>query len=124
MKIVVSLSRGLLTAVLFVYFLVTAMPALCFAQQNSTLRAYPAGNWGTQTFLCENGFPVADCKSEFEILKSHLQAYPTAQLGAWTWVLVQSNHWKELGSGLGLDSASPAYTAIEDRLTLLDGSML
>jgi hypothetical protein len=53
-----------------------------------------------------------------------LQAYPTAQLGVWTWVLVRSNHWKELGGALGLDSASPAYTAIENRLTLIDESML
>ena len=88
------------------------------------MRAYAVGNWGTQTCLCENGFPPGDCKSDFEILKAHLQAYPTAQLGAWTWVLVQSKHWKELGSDLGLDSTSPAYTAIEDRLTLIDESML
>ena len=123
MKFVASLSRGL-TAVLFVYALVIATSAQCFAQQNSALRAYPAGIWGTQTFLCENGFPAGDCKSDFEILKAHLQAYPTAQLGVWTWVLVQSNHWKDLGRDLGLDAASPAYTAIEDRLTLLDESML
>ena len=123
MKAVASLVSGLVTALL-TYAFAVAMPALCFAQQKHALRAYPVGTWGSQTFLCENGFPAAECKSQYEILKSHLQAYPTAQLGAWTWVLIQSNHWKDLGSNLGLDAASPAYTAIEDRLTLLDESML
>ena len=75
-------------------------------------------------FFAKTDFPASDCKSDFEVLKSHLQAYPTAQLGVWTWVIVQSNHWKDLGRDLGLDAASPAYTAIEDRLTLLDESML
>lgn len=123
MKAVASVSRGFIAALL-VYALTAAVPVSCFAQQNSPLRAYPAGNWGSQTFLCESGFPAGDCKSDFEILKSHLQNYPTAQLGVWTWVIVQSNHWKELGRSLGLDSASPAYSAIEDRLTLIDESML
>jgi hypothetical protein len=123
MKVIASLARGLMAALLVNAF-AAAMPIWCFAQQNSALRAYPAGNWGTQTFLCQNGLPAGDCKNDFEILKSHLQAYPTAQLGVWTWVLVQSNHWKQLGGDLGLDSASPAYTAIEDRLTLIDESML
>jgi hypothetical protein len=123
MKVVASLFKGLIAEVL-VHAFAVGLSISCFAQQNSALRAYQAGNWGTQIFLCENGFPVEDCKSEFEILRSHLQTYPTAQLGAWTWVLVQSNHWRELGSDLGLDSTSPAYTAIEDRLTLLDESML
>ena len=123
MKVVSSLVRGLIAALLVNAF-AAAVPISCFAQQNSALRAYPAGTWGTQTFLCENGFPVADCKSDFAILRSHLQAYPTAQLGGWTWVLVQSNHWRDLGRNLGLDPASPAYTAIENRLTLIDESML
>ncbi len=65
-------------------------------------------------------FEVSECKSEVEILKTHMQAYPVGQLGAWTWVLVRSDRWKDLG----LDSASPAYTAIDDRLTLIDESML
>ena len=123
MKLVASCPRGL-TVVLLVSAFAVALPVSRFAQQNSVMRAYPAGTWGKQTFLCENGFPTSDCKNDFEILKSHLQAYPTAQLGAWTWVLVQSQHWRDLGRDLGLDAASPAYTAIEERLTLFDESML
>ena len=123
MKLVASGPRGL-TAALLVSAFAVALPVSCFTQQNSVMRAYPAGTWGKQTFLCENGFPTSDCKNDFEILKSHLQAYPTAQLGAWTWVLVQSQHWRDLGRDLGLDAASPAYTAIEERLTLFDESML
>jgi hypothetical protein len=88
------------------------------------MRAYPAGNWNTQSFLCEKGFPVDDCKTAIEILKQHLQVFPVAQLGTWTWVLVKPDHWKDLGEDIGLDSVSPAYTCIEDRLTLIDELML
>lgn len=56
--------------------------------------------------------------------KSHLQAYPVAQLGTWTWVIVRADHWNDLAKDLGLDSASPAYTCIEDRMTFVDESML
>ena len=62
MKIIASLSRGLMAALLVNAFAATMLIS-CFAQQNSALRAYPAGNWGTQTFLCENGFPAESAKA-------------------------------------------------------------
>jgi hypothetical protein len=119
MKLASSVSTKLATVPLMLAVLVT-LPAKGFAQANSVLRTYRAGNWTTQTFLCDSRVAVSECKSEVEILKTHMQAYPVGQLGAWTWVLVRSDGWKDLG----LDSASPAYTAIEDRLTLIDESML
>jgi hypothetical protein len=103
--------------------LVCAVPAIssvCLAQKASGLRAYSAGTWATQSFLCDDKLATGDCKSEIAILRSHMQAFPVAQLGAWTWVLLRADRWRELG----LDSSSPAYTSIEDRLTLIDESML
>jgi hypothetical protein len=88
------------------------------------MSTYVADTWGTLTFLCESKLAPADCKTDVEILKSHLQTYPTAQLGSWTWVIIPADHWPYLASDLGLDSSSPAYTCIEDRLTLIDESML
>jgi hypothetical protein len=118
MKVASSVSAKLAAQLSICAFLLT-LP-VCWAQQDSVLRTRPAGNWTTQTFLCDTRVRLGDCTSEIEILKSHLQAFPVAQLGAWTWVLVRSDRWKDLG----LDSASPAYTAMEDRLTLIDESML
>ena len=119
MKVASSVSAKLATLALISAVLVI-LPATGFAQANSVLRTYRASNWTTQTFLCDNRVAVSECKSEVEILKTHMQAYPVGQLGAWTWVLVRSDRWKDLG----LDSASPAYTAMEERLTLIDESML
>jgi hypothetical protein len=119
MKLASSVSTKL-AAVPLIFTVLVTLPAMGFAQGNSVLRTYPASNWTTQTFLCDNRVAVSECKSEVEILRTHLQAFPVSQLGAWTWVLVRSDRWKDLG----LDSASPAYTAMEERLTLIDESML
>jgi hypothetical protein len=119
MKLASSVSTRLATVPLIFAALVIS-PATGFAQANSVLRTYRASNWTTQIFLCDNRVAASECKSEVEILKTHMQAYPVGQLGAWTWVLVRSDRWKDLG----LDSESPAYTAIEERLTLIDESML
>jgi hypothetical protein len=119
MKIASSVSAKLATSLLTLA-LVVILPATGLSQSKSILRTYPAGNWGTQTFLCDNKLAAGDCTTEIAVFKSHLQAFPAAQLGAWTWVLIRSDRWNDLG----LDVASPAYTAIEERLTLIDESML
>jgi hypothetical protein len=105
--------------------IVSAMmwPPGSFAQQNSILRVYTAAK-GAQTIFCEIKLPMEDCSTATEILTSHLPAYPVSQLGGWTWVIVPSDHWNDLGKDLGLDSDSPAYTCIENRMTLIDESML
>ena len=99
------------------------LPAWSSAQSTSVMRVYTAAR-GAQTIFCEVRLAVDDCKSATDILTSHLQAYPVAQLGTWTWVIVPADHWNELGRELGLDLDSPAYTCLEDRMTLIDESML
>ncbi len=99
------------------------LPAWSFAQSNSVMRVYAAAR-GAQAIFCEVRLAVDDCKSAADILTSHLQAYPVAQLGTWTWVILPADHWNDLGRELGLDLDSPAYTCLEDRMTLIDESML
>jgi hypothetical protein len=112
-------------AISLLAFVFTATwPLGSFAQQKSVMRVYTAGNGGTYTILCETRLALDDCKQETEILRTHLQAYPVSQLGAWTWVIIPADRWDELGKDLGLDSESPAYTCIEDRMTLIDESVL
>jgi len=110
--------------VAFVAIVIAMMwPPRSFAQQNSIMRVYTAAK-GAQTIFCEIKLAMEDCSTATEILTSHLQAYPVSQLGTWTWVIVPSDHWNDLGKDLGLDSDSPDYTCIENRMTLIDESML
>jgi len=112
-----------LCAVFVVIALTVARPDCSAAQQNSVLRVYQAEP-STASIFCETRLVMDHCRSATEILSSHLRAYPVAQLGAWTWVVISSEYWNDLGKELGLDSDSPAYTCIEDRMTLVDESML
>ncbi len=112
-----------LAAALVAIAFTLALPAWSFAQTNSVMRVYTATG-GAQAVFCEVRLPVDGCKTAADILTSHLQAYPVAQLGTWTWVIVPADHWNDLGRDLGLDLDSPAYTCLEDRMTLIDESML
>jgi len=86
------------------------------------MRIYAA--MGTPSIFCEIRLANEDCKRAAEILVSHLHAYPVTQLGTWTWVIVSADYWSELGKDIGLDPESPAFTCIEDRMTLIDESIL
>jgi len=114
-------ARLCLLPVIIVFTVTWALPDV--AQQNSVLRVYQAET-GTQAIFCETRLALENCRNATGILDSHLRTYPVAQLGTWTWVIVSSDYWSALGQELGLDSDSPAYTCIEDRMTLIDESML
>jgi hypothetical protein len=44
-------------------------------------------------------------------------------LGAWSFVLVPADDWKNLVRSLGGDPVSPAFSMLEQRVTLLDSSL-
>jgi hypothetical protein len=118
-----SVWKTLVAAVVTIAFTIMMLPPRSFAQRTSVMRVYAAAR-GPQAIFCEVRLPPEDCKGATDILTSHLQAYPVAQLGTWTWVIVPADHWSDLGRELGLDLDSPAYTCLEDRMTLIDESML
>jgi hypothetical protein len=97
----------------------------CLAENSADkLRAYPATNWSGQSLYCEASYGIAACKAETRVLLSHLRAYPVAQLGSWTWVLVPSSEWRSISLRVGLDPASPAFTSLTDRITFLEETLV
>ena len=48
---------------------------------------------------------------------------PMQLLGSWSFVLVPADDWKTLVRGQGGDLVSPAFSMLEQRVTLLDASL-
>ncbi len=74
-------------------------------------------------FHCHTGYSLAQCQKDIIRLKSVLTRYPIEQLGHWTWVLVPSQDWKLISRSLGLNPASPAFSALEPRETFLEEAL-
>ena len=74
-------------------------------------------------FLCSQTYNRAECVKDATALRQAILAYPTRLLGTWTFVLVPADDWKTLVRGQGGDSVSPALSMLDQRLTLLDGSL-
>ena len=49
--------------------------------------------------------------------------YPLTQLGTWSFVLVPADGWKALVGRQGGDPVSPAFSILDQRVTLLDSSL-
>ena len=56
-------------------------------------------------------------------LRQAMATYPTQLLGAWSFVLVPADDWKALVRGQGGDPVSPAFSMLDQRVTLLDSSL-
>ena len=52
-----------------------------------------------------------------------MAAYPVQLLGTWSFVLVPADDWKALVRGQGGDAVSPAFSMLDQRMTLLDSSL-
>lgn len=76
-----------------------------------------------QEFHCHTGYPLAQCLKDIRQLKMVLSHYPIEGLGRWTWVLVRSDDWKPISRMLGLNSDSPAFTAIDLHETFLEEAL-
>jgi hypothetical protein len=56
-------------------------------------------------------------------LRQALAPYPIQLLGPWSFVLVPADDWKALVRGQGGDLVSPAFSMLDQRVTMLDGSL-
>jgi hypothetical protein len=74
-------------------------------------------------FLCSEKYDKAECVKEATAVRQVLATYPTELLGAWSFVLVPADDWKALVRGQGGDPVSPAFSMLDQRVTLLDGSL-
>jgi hypothetical protein len=116
---VTTVKTSVLIAVLF---------AACAAQtQNLKLVAVRFGANGSTPnsvqFLCSQNYNRAECVKDATALRQAMATYPTQLLGSWSFVLVPADDWKALVRGQGGDPVSPAFSMLDQRLTLLDSSL-
>jgi hypothetical protein len=74
-------------------------------------------------FLCSQKYDRTECVKDASALRQAIAPYPAQLLGEWSFVLVPADDWKALVRGQGGDPASPAFSMLDQRLTLLDGSL-
>ena len=108
--------------------LIAVLLAACAAQTQTlklvTVR-FPA-NGSTPNavrFLCSQKYDKTECVKDATALRQELSPYPTQLLGAWSFVLVPADDWKSLVRGQGGDPVSPAFSMLDQRMTLLDASL-
>jgi hypothetical protein len=77
----------------------------------------------TVQFLCSQKYDRAECVKDASALRQAIAPYPVQLLGSWSFVLVPADDWKALVRGQGGDPVSPAFSMLDQRLTLLDGSL-
>lgn len=77
----------------------------------------------TIQFLCSQKYDRAECVKDASALRQAIAPYPAQLLGEWSFVLVPADDWKTLVRGRGGDPVSPAFSMLDQRLTLLDGSL-
>jgi hypothetical protein len=77
----------------------------------------------TVQFLCSQKYDRAECVKDASALRQAIAPYPAQLLGEWSFVLVTADDWKTLVRGQGGDPVSPAFSVLDQRLTLLDGSL-
>jgi hypothetical protein len=116
---VTTVKKRVLIAVLF---------AACAAQtQNLKLiTVHFGGNSSAPNaiqFLCSQKYDRAECVKDATALRHAITPYPTQLLGAWSFVLVPADDWKTLVRSQGADPVSPAFSMLEQRVTLLDSSL-
>jgi hypothetical protein len=74
-------------------------------------------------FLCSQNYDRAECVKDATTLRQAMATYPLQLLGAWSFVLVPADDWKALVRGQGGDPVSPAFSMLDQRMTLLDSSL-
>jgi len=109
-------------------FLIAVLAAACVAQTQN-LRIVPVHLEPTVPipktihFWCTQDYNQQQCVQDAKTLRQALAPYPLARLGTWSFVLVPADDWQALSRGLGRDPVSPAFSLLEQRVTLLNRSL-
>ena len=73
-----------------------------------------------QKFICNAGYSQQECHRQFAVLRPVLARFHADAVGEWSWVLVRSSDWKALAYRLGLNPDSPAFSALDTRVTFFE----
>ena len=99
-----------------ILILVFAPFAKCQAQE-------PGQTGSCQRFVCNTGFRGDECHKVMTALRRVLARYNAEQLGAWTWVVVRTDDWKELMRARHFSTEAPAITYLPHRQTFFDEAL-
>jgi hypothetical protein len=109
-------------------FLIAVLFAAC-AAQTQTLRvvAVHLEETGQTTktvqFFCTPEYNRNECLQHALDLRRVLMTYPLQRLGVWSFALVPSYKWKDLVRAVGGSTASPAFTILGQRTTVMESSL-
>jgi hypothetical protein len=73
--------------------------------------------------VCNTGYSLESSRTHLSALQRVLSSVDVAALGEWTWVLVQSEDWRQILLKVGRDPDSPAFTILEKRQTFLEEAL-
>ena len=113
--------------VLFVLLLAILFAVSVAQTQNLKMMSvrFPANGTtpNSTQFLCSQKYDKAECVKDATALRQAMTAYPVQLLGEWSFVLVPADDWKGLVRSQGGDPVSPAFSMLDQRVTLLDSSL-
>jgi hypothetical protein len=106
--------------------LAIALPTVIEAQSDSHLNAVRVGRVmpDGEEFFCVGPYSIPECATQAALLRAALRNYDADRLGKWSWIVVRSEHWKQLVLRLHLDPASPAFSHLGNRQTFFDEALL
>jgi len=111
--------KSVLIAVLFAAYAAQTQNLKMIAVRFPTNGSTPS----TIQFLCSQKYDRTECLKDAITLRLAMAPYPIHLLGAWSFVLVPGGDWKALVRGQGGDPVSPAFSMLDQRVTLLDASL-
>jgi len=100
------------------------------AAQTLTLRIVPAHLDAIASipnaieFFCTHNYGSQDCLKDSTALRNALAPYPLELLGRWSFLLVPADDWRPLVLGLRQNPVSPAFSIIDQHITVLESSLL
>ena len=106
--------------------LLIAILSVAGAAQTQTVRVVPVhldgndGNAKSIQFLCTQEYDHNHCLQDTATLQHALAPYTLDQLGSWSFLLVPSDGWKDLVRALGGDPVSPAFSIVDQRITVIE----
>lgn len=78
----------------------------------------------TIRFFCTRNYDRKACVNDSVALRHALSPYPLERIGTWSFVLVPTDDWRALVRGLRGNPASPAFSIIEQRIIVVESSLL
>jgi hypothetical protein len=108
--------------------LIAILSAAC-AAQTQTVRAVPvhldaiASIPNAIQFFCTHNYDSQACMKDSVALRHALAPYSLERLGTWSFLLVPADDWRTLVRGLRQNPVSPAFSIIDQHITVLESSL-